>query len=172
MDIRPKSSQSRSPASYPRFEPHITLASGLPASLSPAAILAAVPPRPRGAALPVRFESLEAGDTYFRSVFLAVHPAPALLALRDHIHGALRARPGVHPASPRFPHMSLCYIDDAEAGERRAAVDALVGSGRAVVRAGEGVAVDGLSGYDGAEIWVVRCEGPVEQWATLGKMMY
>lgn len=174
-------SLSLSPRSYPHFEPHITLASGIPPSLSPGTLLTHCIPRTLHAPLHAPFLSLETGTVYTRSVYVAVHPTAELRALHAHVRGALGALGVGEPRSPCFPHMSLCYVDDADAGERGAVVEGLVGSGRAVaVAGGEGLALDcggggeeeeerWLSGFDGEEIWVVRCEGPVEQWEVLDK---
>ncbi|KZP21217.1 hypothetical protein FIBSPDRAFT_521300 [Athelia psychrophila] len=173
MDSRPppSASKSKSPKSYPHFEPHITLASSLPSSLSTAAILASVPKKDDGTTLHIHFKSIEVGDHYFRSVCLDIQPSPSLLKLRDDIHAALRRHEGTDPKSPRFPHMSLYYIDDSEPEERHIITNHLVASGQAASHDG-GVRLGGLSGFDDAEIWVVRCEGPVGEWETLGKMNY
>ncbi|KAF7974849.1 hypothetical protein HWV62_11233 [Athelia sp. TMB] len=171
MDSHPPSNRSRSPKSYPHFEPHITLAASLPSSLTPATILASVPPGAPGAPkLRARFKSIEAGDVYFRSVYIDIEASPELIQLRDDIHAKLREHASVHPKAPRFPHMSLYYIDDADAAERRTAAEDL--QGQTQTHGGGTLKLGGLSGFDGAEIWVVRCEGPVAEWAPLAKMDY
>ncbi|KAF7975854.1 hypothetical protein HWV62_8435 [Athelia sp. TMB] len=147
----PPGSKSRSPKSYPHFEPHITLAASLPSSLAPATILASVPPRTPGALkLRARFKSIEAGDVYFRSVYIDIDPSPELIQLRDDIHAKLREHAGVRPQALRFPHMSLYYIDDADAAERRTAAEDLRTQSQSQ---GSGtVELGGLSGFDGVEI--------------------
>jgi 2'-5' RNA ligase len=164
--------------SYPHFNPHITLASGIPPSIDVASILACIPDVP---SLPVEFKSLEIGDTYYRSVYIAIHASSNLSALHQSVSDKLRKLEGVQPRSPCFPHMSLYYIDEAEPGERHKVADELLHSGRVVkIKEGDrdGIILDcsadsrevKLSGFDGEEIWVVTCEGPVEQWKTLGKV--
>lgn len=165
--------KSKSPRSYPSLVAHITLASPIPSSLSTATILSSVPARDlRGdAPLQVRFKSIDVGDTYWRSVYITIDPTPEMLKLRDDIHAALRKHEGVNPTAPHFPHMSLYYIDDSEPDERNVAKNRLFTSKQAEEYA-DGVKLGNLPGFEGAEIWVVRCEGPVEEWEVLGKMDY
>jgi hypothetical protein len=77
--------------------------------------------------------------------------------------------------------MSLFYIDDSEPDERQIVADELLSSGRVAndgtdriildCFAGDHSAAHKLSGFDGEEIWIVRCEGPVEQWEVLEKVV-
>ncbi|KAH9950249.1 hypothetical protein B0H21DRAFT_819381 [Amylocystis lapponica] len=169
----PTAAAAASPASFPPFAPHLTLASA-PASAAPAALAAAVPADTR--AVPVRFAALEAGHTYFMSVYVAAQHTPALAALRSHLARALGER-----AVPPVPHLSLHYVDDADAALRARAKADLEDAGR-VRGGGAGVALDCaaeagadgadvLEGFDGEEIWVVRCEGPVPSWEVLQKVV-
>ncbi|KAJ7438496.1 2',3'-cyclic-nucleotide 3'-phosphodiesterase [Mycena latifolia] len=176
MDARPASQlQSISDASYPSFQPHITLAALPDPAPSPAAILAAIPDALP--ALSITFDAVEVGDHFFRSVYLAIRPTPALLDLHDHVHAVL----GIPPKTPKYPHISLCYItdEDAAAGERARYFQALESAGR--IRADDGGSVslncgepggeeDWISGFDSPEIWVARCEGPVETWTVEEKI--
>lgn len=99
------------------------------------------------------------------------------------------------PKSPAFPHLSLYYIDekDAEKGERERMYGEMVRSG--VVQnlsteegeeGEEGVVLDcgvgtvpepdpdamvRLDGIVGSEIWIVKCEGPVEGWEVMDKIL-
>jgi len=175
------------PASYPRFHPHITLCSVPSATTDPLTLREAIP-LVLQRAIPIRFASLETGTHYFRSVYVAVRPSDALAALHAHIHAVL----GTPPATPAFPHMSLYYIGDADAaqGERERMRDDLVSSG-AVLPDGPdggivldcGCGVDPgadadsptiaqlLSGFSGTEIWLVDCDGPVEKWERLDRLV-
>jgi 2',3'-cyclic-nucleotide 3'-phosphodiesterase len=177
MDFRPSQSESSSSKSYSNFHPHITLASGIPSSVSMTSLLACIPEH---AALPVEFKSLEVGETYFRSVFLAIHASPNLSGLHQHINNELKKLDGVEPRSPRFPHLSLFYIDDSEAEERQMIANELLSSGRVVQDGRDRIVLDcftdkhnvrhKLSGFDGVEVWIVNCEGQVEEWEALAKV--
>lgn len=140
-------------------------------------ILACIPDQ---VAPPVAFSSLEVGPTYFRSVYVVIHKSPELSDLHKHISNELKKLGGIEPRSPRFPHMSLFYIDDSEPDERQIVANELLSSGRVVNELGDRIILDcfadshstghKLSGFDGEEIWIVRCEGPVEQWKVLEKV--
>ncbi|KAI0361867.1 hypothetical protein OH77DRAFT_1416045 [Trametes cingulata] len=177
MRVKP-SSPPRSPASFPPFDPHVTLASH-PSDAS--ALRAALPTGQR--AIPVRFKSLEVGDKYFMSVFVAVHSPPGspLETLRDHLREKLGEQ-----AVPPVAHLSLYYIDDADKEERERTAETLRSELR-VLESGQGEErsvrlacvdddVEGeqepeiLEGFDGEEIWVVKCEGPVPEWEVLEKI--
>jgi 2',3'-cyclic-nucleotide 3'-phosphodiesterase len=177
MDFRPSQSESSSPNSYPHFDPHITLASGLPSSISITSVLACIPEQ---AALPVVFKSIDVGQTYYRSVFVAIATSPELSALHQHINSELK-KLGAEPRSARFPHMSLYYVSDSEPDERQTVVDELLNSKRIVKDGRDGITLDcftdnqsvghKLSGFDGEQIWIVDCEGPVGQWEVLKKIV-
>jgi len=89
-----------------------------------------------------------------------------------------------------FPHVSIYYIDDAEAEERARVLRELEDNGT-VVTTQDGVRIhtsrgpigiptgsetrplphnDSLQGFDGVEIWVAHCDGPVETWTVLEKV--
>lgn len=154
--------------SYPRFHPHITLAT-LPLSAENnltdiEASIATSLKEP----LTVKFSSVEIGSHYFRSVYIAIKPTSEIMDLHERIHEALHAI----PRTPSFPHLSLCYIDDKDAaiGEREAFYNNLKDGGK--IRAGGGldcglVEEDWMDCFDANEIWVVKCEGPVNEWAVL-----
>lgn len=178
--------------SFPHFHPHITLATLRAAVASePSTATAAcdstvltlreaVPLGQR--AVPVRFARVVAGDHYFRSVFVALAPSPELVRLR----AALAAAGTPHP--PAFPHLSLYYIADEEAHTRerllqelerenvvRPAADGLevvlVCAGAGADAAGSQTADGALAGFTGTQIWIVDCEGPVEGWKVLDKIL-
>ena len=164
---RPSTDHPLSPSSYPAILPHITLAS-VPLSDPgiPDVLLDAVPENQQ----PIRanFQSLVVGDHYFRSVFIEIQPTKALVDFQNQLWMNLRRR-GLEPSAPRFPHMSLCYIADGDESHRNRTARALRDTG--VVS--ETVATQSISlhcgdvtlpGFDGAEIWAVNCEGPVETW--------
>ncbi|KAJ7286153.1 hypothetical protein C8J57DRAFT_658760 [Mycena rebaudengoi] len=171
MDRRPEQ-HSHSDASYSKFEPHITLAA-LPEPVpSLEAIISSIPESQP--ALPISFDSIEVGSHFFRSVYLAVHLTPALSHLHDHIHAQL----GIVPKTPAYPHISLCYISDADAatGERSRYLKELEDSGK-VRRTNDSVSLncgepgeeEWISGFQLPEIWITRCEGPVETWTVESK---
>jgi len=128
-------------------------------------------------AFPVMFKSIDVGDTYFRSVSIGTHECPELLALHQHITNELKKLEAVEPRSPRFPHMSLYYIDDSEPDERQMIVDELLRSKRVVKEGNDRIILEcrtdkhqagkELLGFDSDAIWIVNCEGPVEQWKVL-----
>ena len=144
-------------------------------------------------AVHVRFARVLAGDHYFRSIYVAIAPSPELAQLRAAL--ALPAQVGggkpvvVGPDSPpAFPHLSLYYVADEEAHTRarflqeleredvvRHSADGLTVTLRCAGGAGE----DGGDGKgDGVlescictQIWIVDCEGPVEGWKVLDKIL-
>ncbi|KAH9050598.1 hypothetical protein EDB84DRAFT_1447834 [Lactarius hengduanensis] len=185
--------------SFPHFHPHVTLATLRPpiaseSSSEPAAVARdstmltlreAIPLGQR--AVPVHFARVVAGDHYFRSVFVALAPSPELVRLR----AALAAAGTPHP--PAFPHLSLYYIADEEAHTRERLLQELeredvirhAANGQEVVLecggpgavAGADVAGPGmtdrgaLASFTGTQIWIVDCEGPVEGWKVLDKIL-
>ncbi|KAF8559682.1 LigT-like protein [Imleria badia] len=164
---RPSIDHPLSPRSYPAFIPHITLAT-VPLSDPgiPGVLFDAVPENQQ----PIRanFQSLAVGDHYFRSVFIDIQPTQELVQLQNQIFTNLH-RHGLEPSAPRFPHMSLCYIADEDKSHRDRTAQALKDTG--VVR--EAVDTQSISlqcgdvslpGFDGAEIWMLKCDGPVETW--------
>lgn len=166
-----RTNSTLSQGSYPRFHPHITLAS-LPLSVENnltgiEASIATALKRP----LTVKFSSVEIGSHYFRSVYIAIEPTSEIMNLHERIHEALQAV----PRTPSFPHLSLCYIDDKDAatGEREAFYKILKDGGK--IRDGGGldcglVEEDWMDRFEANEIWVVQCEGPVNEWAILRKL--
>lgn len=166
-----KRSSPTSPSSFPDFQPHITLAT----TPSAAKLRESIPDNQ--AAIRPRFRSIDVGDKYFMSVYARVHDVDALAVLRQH----LSARLG-DAAVPPIPHVSLYYIDNADAGEREKVREELKNKGRIVERA-DGVALDCskdpentdspdevLEGIDGEEIWIMQCNGPVPTWEVLDKV--
>lgn len=115
---------------------------------------------------------MDVGDTYFRSVYTAIKPNDGLHDLHARVHDAL----GVEPRTPKYPHMSLCYIADDDAAERDAYLQALKDEGMmrqegdgASLQCGEGKE-DWVSGVDVDEIWITKCDGPVEGWEVLDRV--
>ena len=154
--------------SYPKFHPHITLAL-LPLSVEnnltdiEASIASSLK-----APLTIKFSSVEIGSHYFRSVYIAIEPTSEIMNLHERIHEALQTV----PQTPSFPHLSLCYIDDKDAGEREAFFKNLKDGGK--IRAGGGldcglVEEDWMDCFEANEIWVVQSDGPVNEWAILRK---
>jgi 2'-5' RNA ligase len=165
--------------SYPTFHPHVTLLS-LPRSLedhidSIKVCVAKYRTKPP----PVcRFKSVDIGDHYYRSVYVAIQPTLELLGMHKYFHDKME----IEPRTPAFPHLSLCYIDDADAenGERQAFYDALKDTGElGTINEDdrvEGVSLkcgsdnqDWIDHFNASEVWAVLCEGPVEGWRVLQK---
>ncbi|KAG6917937.1 hypothetical protein DXG01_000375 [Tephrocybe rancida] len=167
------------PSSYPTFHPHVTLASFPSPSTppTPETIRAAIEPvLQQSGSLAVKFQSVDIGDHFFRSVYIAVVPTPALLALHKDVHASL----GIEPRTPSFPHVSLCYIDDADArgGERERFLEELKKKGMTKTEGETGVSLrcpdaEGggwFSEFGAKEVWVAECDGPVESWNILDKI--
>lgn len=175
MAVRPSDSARASDTSYPSFEPHITLLS-LPADsqISVAELRGSIQ---KSGPIQVSFDSVEIGDHFFRSVYIAIKPTSELWALHAHTHKVLKQE----PRTPLFPHISLSYItdDDAALGERKRYYRALKDSGRIKAASdGAGVALncdpgqgeDWLSTFEAAEVWIAECNGPVDTWKILDKI--
>jgi len=144
-------------------------------------------------AVHVRFARALAGDHYFRSIYVAIAPSAELAQLRSAL-AAQGGGGGKGPDSPpAFPHLSLYYVADEEAHARarflqeleredvvRHSADGLSVALRCAAGAGgeeDGGAGAGAEG-DGVlescictQIWIVDCEGPVEGWKVLDKIL-
>lgn len=164
MDM--KTPTAKSPSSFPHFEPHITLCT-VPSSTDVAELCAAIPKDQP--VVPVDFKAVKVGQQYFMSVYVTVHDRGELATLRE----ALKDELG-EGSCPPVAHVSLFYIDDSEPEERAKMADRLRGEER-IVLGSDGVALDCspdapsrervlLSAFDGAEIWVAVCDGPVPTW--------
>ncbi|KAK7034068.1 hypothetical protein VNI00_012499 [Paramarasmius palmivorus] len=170
MAVRPRETLVQA-SSYPNFGPHITLASLSSLSSIPLSKLRETVPQDQ-AALKVNFKSIDVGDHFFRSVYIAVELTPELVALHRRVHEAL----GTEPRTPLFPHISLCYISDrdAEKGERQRYREELSSLGRihenhdgtVSLKCGEGW----LTSFVAPEIWITECEGPAETWTVLERI--
>ena len=148
-------------------------------------------------ALRLRFARVLAGDHYFRSIYTALVPSTELAQLRAAVAQAAGggkqqggSRRSAGPAPPAFPHLSLYYVADEEAHARvrllqeleregvvRHSADGLSVALRCVAGDGDGgggggASGDGvLEGFTGTQIWIVDCEGPVEGWKVLDKIL-
>ncbi|EGN95560.1 hypothetical protein SERLA73DRAFT_154935 [Serpula lacrymans var. lacrymans S7.3] len=184
MTIQPTPlSKPLSLSSYVSFTPHITLASIPGFSITEiSALQGSLDSLLKASeALHVRFRALTVGGHYFRSVYLAIHPTSELVTLHEHICIALRNamqsnvnHDGVQPKAPMFPHMSLCYIADEDAEERERMAMALRHSGK--IEETEGsvrLRCEGgetLDGFNGEDVWIVRCQGRPDEWEVLQKI--
>ncbi|KAK0463776.1 2',3'-cyclic-nucleotide 3'-phosphodiesterase [Desarmillaria tabescens] len=172
MNVRPgPPATSISSSSYPRFHPHITLLS-LPADspISVSALRDAISSIQQS--LDITFKSIDIGTHFFRSVYIAVQLTPELTEIHTHVHKKV----GVEPRTPKYPHVSLCYItdEDAQHGERRAFYQAIESKIR---KEGDGGSLDcgelteeWISGFVASEIWIAECNGPIEDWKILDKI--
>jgi 2'-5' RNA ligase len=129
----------------PVFEPHVTLLAGVP---GPAARVVArtqqvlrSPP-----SLDIRFTGPEAGDSYFRCLYLRVEPTPELRAL----HERAREEFGRESEAPFFPHLSLLYAPPPAPPIIDEVRPSLPG------------------GFRAARIDVFSTEGEVERWHRVG----
>lgn len=137
-------------------------------------------------ALRLRFARVLTGSAYFLSIYAAIAPSAELAQLRAALVQAAVGDLGPGPASPAFPHLSLFYVADEEAHARVRLLQELEREG--VVRHSEDglsvtlrcAEVDGggagsdsgvLEGITGTQIWIVDCEGPVEGWKVLDKIL-
>ncbi|KAJ3777449.1 2',3'-cyclic-nucleotide 3'-phosphodiesterase [Lentinula raphanica] len=177
MSIKPTSATGS--ASFPKFHPHITLAALPPSSTLTLEQLQEITRSSLSNDLQIRFKSVNTGDHFFRSVYIAIEPTPALLSLHARVHSTLN----VEPRTPSFPHLSLCYITDEDnaAGEHRLRwknkLEALgilrstaTGDGIELNRSVDGASELWMSSFTAYEIWFVECVGPVETWKVLDKV--
>lgn len=169
-----RTSHSRS---YPRFDPHITLATFL------------CPHRPNifqlvpmGAkTTPVHFESMEVGDEFLSSLSIVAKKSSELMQLRDRVMDHLKAN-NVRAMSTSFPHMSLFYLDESFKGERLLLSKQLRETGRVHEQKGgeatftlnctvdgAGADFDAMKGFEGTEIWLVNCTEGVKDWTVLDR---
>lgn len=113
------------------------------------------------------------GKVFFRSVYIAIRLTEDLAEL----HGKIHEKMGVEAKTPCFPHVSLCYVSDEDAvgGERSRYGERLWKESEMIEEFGEEEAVKlnlngWKDGFVGSEIWVVRCEGPIEGWEPVEKI--
>jgi 2',3'-cyclic-nucleotide 3'-phosphodiesterase len=128
------------------------------------------------------------------SIELAHLRSSALKAKAKVGHNNRDTNPNPERASPAFPHLSLFYVADEEAHTRvrflqemeregvvRHSADGLsvaLRCAQAGAGAGAGAGEDGdgdgdgvLEGFTATQIWIVDCEGPVEEWKVLDKIL-
>lgn len=135
-------------------------------------------------ALPnLRFARVLTGDTYFLSLYAALAQLRSALAVGLAVGAG--AGTGGGPAPRAFPHLSLFYVADEEAHVRarllqemeegvvRDSEDGLSVALRRGGGAGTGDEKEGsvLDGFTGMQIWIVDCDGPVEGWEVLDKIL-
>ncbi|KAK0196776.1 2',3'-cyclic-nucleotide 3'-phosphodiesterase [Armillaria mellea] len=171
MNVRPVPPTATSSSSYPRFHPHITLLS-LPADFPASISVLRDAISSIQLSLDIKFKSIDIGTHFFRSVYIAVQLTPALMEIHTHVHKKV----GVEPRTPKYPHLSLCYItdEDAQQGEREAFYRAIEDKVR---KDGDGVSLDcgehteeWIGGFVASEIWIAECNGPIEDWNILDKV--
>lgn len=173
MEFRPPHSKVKDGSkSYPRFAPHITLATF--ADLPPALDIDDLPIFGRDLKPPVlNYVSWKQGDTYLGALSLKLSQPRELLRLHRAITDYLDAL-RVQWKSRNFPHMSLFYVDESK--ERIRLVEAL---GHYLKRIGTSN-VDNrtldrhnrstpFTRFTGAEVWLVDCTRSVRQWRVMEK---
>jgi len=179
---RPSSRAGLSPKSYPRLIPHVTLIS-VPTSVPDAHgqlitvdRLKSFLPDPsselssRDGRLPGKVRAVVASDHFFRSVLAELDASPELAAYQRKIEARVQAA-GWRVTAPMFPHVSLAYIADEDRAERARLLRELRDEGHVVDVEGGGVELrvggrEPLRTFEGAEVWIVDCDGPVENWKT------
>ena len=144
----------------------------------------------------IRFARVLTGDSYFLSIYIAlVTPSTELAQLRSALSRVVQQQ--VLPVGggekktssplllPAFPHLSLFYVKDEEAHARvrllqemeregvvRHSDDGLSVALRCTERTADGEDGGGvLEGFTATQIWIVDCEGPVEEWKVLDKIL-
>ncbi|KAL5529340.1 hypothetical protein ACEPAG_5325 [Sanghuangporus baumii] len=179
---------SLKPLSYslPTLEPHVTIAS-FPSTIPLEILRSSIENitinghHQEGATtLEVAFSALSVGDAYFRSVLLDVVPTPALYSLREQLQK--KALP-YEARSPRYPHLSLFYVPDEHAEDRERIREALWRECKGMHLSNRiafnidpakersaGRDEEHFEGFRASEIWIVRCEGAVEEWTVLDKI--
>ncbi len=131
----------------PVFDPHVTLLAGVPGAAEDVVVRAEAVAR-ASKAFPLRFAGPEAGDSFFRSLYLRVEPGPELLAL----HRTARDAFGRDDEPPFFPHLSLMYGAPPPP---------------AVVEEVRALAPDG---FEARTLDVYATEGQVERWHRLRRL--
>ena len=131
----------------PPFEPHVTLLGGLP--LPAPDVLKRTRDLVRGQPrIEVRFTGPEAGESYFRCLYLRAEPGPELASLHARAREAFDRRN--EPSF--FPHLSLFYGTPPAPSvveELRASMPA---------------------GFEARHVDVYSTEGEVESWHRVGRV--
>lgn len=131
----------------PIFEPHVTLLAGVPGPAETVVTRAREIVRSRSP-LGLRLGGLEAGDSYFRCLYLRVEPSPELLSLHSRARKAFGRRD-----EPFFPHVSLMY-----------------GNPPAPAAAIEAIHSSAPAGFEARRLEVFSTEGEVERWHRAGRV--
>lgn len=145
----------------------------------------------------IRFARVLTGDTYFLSIYIALAPSTELAQLRASLSQAgaklvlEKSSSSSSPLLPAFPHLSLFYVGDEEAHVRVRLLQEMEREGvvrhsddglSVALRCAESTADGGegggggggeglLEGFTATQIWIVYCEGPVEEWKVLDKIL-
>ncbi|KAG1884187.1 hypothetical protein F4604DRAFT_1511737, partial [Suillus subluteus] len=177
FDPRPPHGRSSHSRSYPRFDPHITLATfWCPHRPS---IFQFVPTGAK--TTPVQFESMKVGDDFLNSLTIVAAKSSELMGLRDSVMDHMKEN-FMRASSPSFPHMSLFYLDESFKGERSLLRKQLLETGRVHEKTGgeanftlnctvdgAGPYFDAMKGFEGMEIWLVDITEGVEDWVVLDR---
>lgn len=166
--------------SFPDLPPHITL---LTFPSAPAALLSLNTLLPCNVnPVPVAFESLAVGNSYLGSLFVTVARTPELVSLQRTISDHVENNVGIEVNRRRFsPHVSLFYLDETGRGDRHLLCRELQNTGRIRLGArhltlnctfdGAPSSYRNMAGFNGAQIWLVDCRGPVNSWRVLDKCL-
>jgi 2'-5' RNA ligase len=150
-------------AKGPAFQAHITLVSVPNSTPLPFPSLRLNEFAP----MTLDFLGVQAGKTYFQSVLIAIGLDPELQALHDSVRETLD-KP-LPPDTSYFPHLSLFY-GGSNQEFKESLVRGLYNDGTAVqIEGNSTVAVAGLSAIHVDEVWLLRTEGPAEEWEILEK---
>lgn len=147
------------PSSSPKFGPHISLLSVV--SDTPIVALEAILSdlQTTAAEIPLEFQGVTVGNTYFKSVYISIRKSKSLLDLRESLlrlaaarHVEVKMGESSLPSEVWDPHISLFYLDDNQ--ER-------LSLGHQVRDSGIFASPEGCLA---SEIWVARCDGRVADW--------
>ena len=181
MTFRPRHFQPpRNSRSFPRFAPHITLATFTTPSSTTPPLETLLPSSSDLRPVPVSFESVNAGNTYLGAFSVKIARTHELMTLHDKILNVLAAN-RIEAKSRSFPHMSLFYVDESEG--RQQLNSELLRTGRvATVRKGDTTVVllqanpqdresVPFEGFVGSQVWLVDCTSKnVEDWEVKEKL--
>ena len=167
--------------SSPLFQPHITLLSLAPSHLDN--YRTALPPQ-LPSAIPVQYEAVQAGSTYFQSILIKINYSSSdSNVLRKVYEDTLKwtAETGIGRDTSFIkggadgsvmleynPHLSLFY-GDLGTSEKQELIADMQKQGHVVPEDGK-VTVAGKNGFDVKEVWIVRTEGPIDDWKILEKI--
>lgn len=108
------------------------------------------------------------GSSYFVSVVLGLQPNEPLLKFQKDVLSVVSEKLGLSiSGTVFFPHVSLYYGE----GDRNK-IATSISQEATITEDTEKLILDGTRELKPSEIWVVKCEGPVEEWGVLEKIEF